>query len=182
MRSLLAGLPITLLSPADRGLHLNVAEDGNSYAENAAIKALAFMRASGVAALADDSGLEVDALEGRPGLYSHRFAPWPHATDADRRAYLLAQLHGIPGPWLAHFHCTVAIALPGGELYYANGDCYGEITSNERGSHGFGYDPVFYIPENQATMAELDDEVKNQISHRARAIQAAIPILKNLLA
>src|SRR5512133_3669034 len=114
IQDLLSGVDVTLISPSSLGLHLNVVEDGPTYAENAALKARAYARASGRTALGDDSGLEVDALGGKPGLYSHRFAPQPDATDADRRAYLLEQLRGIPFPaaqpgWPACFYCAVAI-------------------------------------------------------------------------
>jgi XTP/dITP diphosphohydrolase len=177
MRSLLAGLPLELVTPALIGLNFEVLEDGQTYAENAARKALAFNRASGLATLADDSGLEVDALGGQPGLQSHRFAPWPDATDADRRAYLLQQLHGRPQPWKARFLCTIAIVTQDETVIYADGECPGEIIPDERGSNGFGYDPIFYIVERLATMAELEPEIKNQVSHRARAIQAALPVL-----
>ena len=179
-QSLLVGLPLTLVTPADLGLHLDVAETGATYAENAALKALAFMRASGLATLADDSGLEVDTLNGRPGLHSHRFTSQANATDADRRAYLLSLLLVKPRPWLAHFHCSIAIATPTGQISYADGDCPGEITPQERGSHGFGYDPIFYLSELQQTMAELEEGAKNQISHRGQAIKASIPILQSL--
>lgn len=178
MRELLLGLGLELFSPYDLDLRLNVDENGSTYAENAALKALAYQRASGLATLADDSGLEVDALGGRPGLHSARFSPLPNASDADRRAYLLEQLRGKPQPWTACFHCTVAVALPGGSLEFAKGECPGVISPIERGSTGFGYDPIFYIPERGATMAELGEAVKNQISHRARAIRAARPLLE----
>ncbi len=179
-QKLLADFPVTLIVPSTRHIHLQVEEDGKTYAENAALKALAYARASGLPALADDSGLEVDALDGRPGLYSHRFAPQPNATDADRRAYLLSQLKDLPRPWLAHFHCTIAVAQPDGQVFYADGDCPGEIIPVERGTHGFGYDPIFYLAEWQATMAELEDDAKNQVSHRGRAARAAIPILRSI--
>ena len=102
-----------------------------------AIKALAFYNAAQMLTLADDSGLEVDVLNGAPGLYSARFSPLPGATDADRRAYLLAQLEGKPRPWAARFHCTVAIAIPDSDPLYAEGNCPGEIIPEERGSNGF---------------------------------------------
>ncbi|HEX2978903.1 MAG TPA: RdgB/HAM1 family non-canonical purine NTP pyrophosphatase [Anaerolineaceae bacterium] len=181
MQDLLQGLDFALLTPRDVGLELEVEEDGQTYAENAARKALAFARASGLPALADDSGLEVDALGGQPGLHSHRFGPGMAASDAERRAYLLSRLAGLPRPWTAHFHCTVAVALPGGEVRLADGDCPGEILPEERGAGGFGYDPVFYIPAAGQTMAELGMAEKNRISHRARAIQAARPILEELM-
>jgi XTP/dITP diphosphohydrolase len=174
------GQAFELILPAQIGLHLNVVEDGATYVENAARKALAYARASGLAALGDDSGLEVDALGGEPGLYSARYHPQPGARDADRRAYLLGKLRGFPAPWTARFRCAIVLALPGGEMYSAEGACEGEIVSQERGSGGFGYDPIFLFTELGQTMAELPPELKNRISHRARAIQAALPFLANI--
>jgi XTP/dITP diphosphohydrolase len=141
-------------------------------------KARAYAAASGLVALADDSGLEVDALNGAPGLYSARYSAKPGATDADRRKYLLENLHTRPRPWKAHFHATVAIAQPAGEIRFADGNCYGEIIPEERGMNGFGYDPIFFIPDKGCTMAELEQEEKNKLSHRGLAVKAAIPILK----
>ncbi len=181
IKALLDGLDLTLLTPADLGIALEVTEDGQTYTENAARKAAAFAQASGLIALGDDSGLEVDALGGQPGLHSHRFCPIPNATDADRRKYLLERLCDKPRPWTAHFRATVAIALPSGELKLAAGQCEGEIIPDERGSNGFGYDPIFFIPELGRTMAELEMNEKNRLSHRARAIQNAIPILEDVL-
>jgi len=181
IKALLDGLGLALLTPADLGLVLEVNEDGQTYAENASKKAAAFAQASGLVALGDDSGLEVDALGGQPGLHSHRFCPIPNATDADRRKYLLQRLGDQPRPWTARFRATVAIALPSGEVKLATGQCEGEIIPDERGSNGFGYDPVFFIPELGRTMAELGMDEKNRLSHRARAIQNAIPVLKEIL-
>ncbi|TLN24294.1 RdgB/HAM1 family non-canonical purine NTP pyrophosphatase [bacterium] len=177
-RELLGDLPVELVLPER---DLQVAETGSSYAENAALKARAYAAASGLLTLADDSGLEVAALGGAPGLYSARYSPLPGANDADRRAHLLANLRGLPQPWTAHFHCTVAVALPGGEIHFADGQVYGEILLEERGSNGFGYDPLFLLPELGRTMAELTREEKNTLSHRARAVHAALPELKMLL-
>ena len=173
--------PFELVLPGQLGIHLQVEEDGATYAENAAKKALAYAQASGLAVLADDSGLEVDALGGQPGLFSARYAPWPQATDADRRRYLLQNLQGKSRPWTAHFHCTVAIAGPGGGIDYAEGDCPGEIIPEERGDNGFGYDPIFLIPRLGLTMAELPMQQKNRLSHRARAVLAALPVLRRLV-
>ncbi len=182
IRALLDDPALLLLTPADLGLHLEVAEVGATYAENAALKAQAFAHASGLLALADDSGLEVQALGGLPGLRSARFAPQPGATDADRRAYLLQRLGDAPRPWTACFHCTVALATPAGALHFAEGRCPGEIIPEERGDHGFGYDPIFLLPELGRTMAQLSMEEKNRLSHRARAVLAVRPILAGLLA
>jgi XTP/dITP diphosphohydrolase len=177
IQEILEGAPFKLLLPDDLGINLDVAEVGSSYAENAALKAAAYSRASHLLTLGDDSGLEVDALGGEPGLYSARYSPLAHASDADRRAQLLRNLAGLPQPWTAHFHCTVAIATPDGTLYYAEGDCAGEIIAQERGSNGFGYDPIFLVAGRGLTMAEISSDEKNQISHRARAVKAALPIL-----
>jgi XTP/dITP diphosphohydrolase len=183
IRALLKDLPLTLIIPADIHLDLDVEERGLTYAENAALKAAAFADATGLISLADDSGLEVDALNGAPGLHSARFSPHPHATDADRRRRLLDALRECPPPWLARFRCTVAIAShdPGTEIQFTEGICEGEIIPEERGQRGFGYDPIFLIPEFGKTMAELTLEEKNRVSHRARAIFAARPRLLTML-
>lgn len=186
IQAVLAGLPVDLLLPTDLGLTLRVDETGETYAENAALKARAYCQTSGLLTLADDSGLEVAALNGAPGLHSARFSPVPGASDADRRALLLQTLSTFPVPhdapgWPAHFHCTVAVADPDGSLYFSDGRCDGFIVPQERGHNGFGYDPIFYMPEHNATMAELPDEVKNRVSHRARALQAALPLLHRLI-
>jgi XTP/dITP diphosphohydrolase len=178
IKALLGGTGLTLLTPADLGLALEVSEDGLTYAENATKKARAFSQASGLLTLGDDSGLEVDALRGQPGLYSHRFSPNPDATDADRRKYLLEKLQEASRPWTARFRATVAVVLPSGEAHLTSGHVDGEIIPEERGSNGFGYDPIFFIPGIGRTMAELDMDEKNRLSHRALAIQNAIPILK----
>ena len=180
IKALLGGTGLTLLTPADLGLTLEVPEDGLTYAENASKKATAFSQASGLLALGDDSGLEVDALGGQPGLHSHRFCPIPDATDADRRNYLLEKLQEAPRPWTAHFHATVAVVSPSGEAHITSGQCDGEIIPEERGSNGFGYDPIFFIPGIGRTMAELEMDKKNRLSHRALAIQNAVPILKEI--
>ena len=180
LQAILADLPLELVTPADINLDLDVFEDGATYAENASKKALAFAHASGLVCIADDSGLEVDALDGAPGLYSARYSSKPGASDADRRAYLLQNLNGKPRPWKARFRATVAIAGPEGSVQIAEGTCPGEIIPEERGTGGFGYDPIFFMPELGQTMAELSDETKNRLSHRARAVQAAKPILMRL--
>lgn len=182
-QEILANEPFKLYLPADLGLRLEVEETGNTYAENAALKARTYAVASGLMTLADDSGLEVDALNGAPGLYSARYAPKAGANDADRRAYLLTELaqRGAKRPWLAHFHCTVAVGTPAGEVNFAEGNCCGEIIPEERGSNGFGYDPIFYLAAYEQTMAEISSEVKNRISHRALAAQAALGLLYRAL-
>ena len=181
---LLIDLPVTLeiTFPVREGLTLEVEESGETFEENARIKALAYSQASGLIALADDSGLEVDALGGAPGVHSARYAG-PAATDADRYRKLLDALADSPeGQRRARFRCVVAIALPDGTVHTAEGICEGEIGFAPRGEHGFGYDPVFIV-EGYAghTMAELAPEVKNEISHRGRAVAAIKPVLQKLL-
>jgi XTP/dITP diphosphohydrolase len=179
-RELLAELKAELVFPNDIGLDLEVDEDGATYRENAAKKALAFCRASGLVSMADDSGLEVEALGGEPGVRSSRYAG-EGADDPRRRAFLLEKLRDAPDPRKARFVCVIAVAVTGGGVEYAEGECPGEITFAERGANGFGYDPVFQLTDRTVTMAELPADEKNRISHRARAAQAAIPILKRLL-
>lgn len=179
-RALLAPLDARLCFPPELDLQIEVPEDGATFADNARQKARAYERVSNLLTLADDSGLEVDALGGAPGIYSARYAS---GHDADRVAVLLAQLRGVP--WerrTARFRCVIAIVTPTGELYNAEGVCEGLIAFEPAGRGGFGYDPVFYLPEYNCTMAELPQEEKNRISHRARAVEAALPTLRRLLA
>jgi XTP/dITP diphosphohydrolase len=180
-QSILQSLEVQLVLPADIGVSLQVEEDGADYYQNALKKALAYCQASGLITMADDSGLEVDALNGAPGLHSARFSPKPGATDADRRAFLLEKLAQQQRPWPAKFHCTLVLALPNGELFSFEGNCHGQIVSEERGQNGFGYDPVFQLNDRTQTMAELLEEEKNRLSHRGRAVLAAIPTLKEIL-
>lgn len=182
LQELLAAIPgIELVMPSQLGITLEVEETGSTYAENAALKARAYCEAGGLVTLADDSGLEVYALGGAPGIYSARYSPKPGATDADRRAFLLENLREKARPWRAHFHAAIAVARPGGEVRIAEGDCPGEIIPEERGSNGFGYDPIFLLSERGLTMAELGDVEKNRLSHRARAVTNAELILKEVL-
>jgi XTP/dITP diphosphohydrolase len=177
---LLAGLPYKLISPAQAGLSFVVRETGRTYATNARLKAVAFAKASALLTLADDSGLEVDALGGAPGVLSARYAG-PGATDAERVANLLAQLEGIPTEGrTARFHCVIALASPTGIVRLCSGSCRGLITLAPRGGNGFGYDPIFLFPKLGRTMAELPVEVKNRLSHRARAARSARRILLDL--
>ena len=178
---LLGDLPIEVVTPQQIDLELSILENGATYAENAALKAQAYAPLAGMLTLGDDSGLEVDALGGLPGIRSARFSPRPGATDADRRLYLLQRLQGHPRPWTARFRCTVALATPSGELYFAEGECPGEIIPEERGQNGFGYDPIFLLNGLGLTMAELTTEMKNRLSHRARALHAARPMLTELI-
>lgn len=178
---LLGDLGVPLAMPADLGLALTVAETGATYAENAILKASAYAAASGLVTLGDDSGLEVDALGGAPGLQTARFAG-PGASDADRYQLLLRKLEGIPqAARTARFRCAVAVARLGGEVAIAEGTCEGLIALAPHGVNGFGYDPVFFLPEYGCTMAELPAGVKNTISHRARAVLAARLLIEEAL-
>ncbi|MBK9779781.1 MAG: RdgB/HAM1 family non-canonical purine NTP pyrophosphatase [Anaerolineales bacterium] len=180
LQELLTGIGIEFITPAGINLQLEVEEDGSTYQENAGKKARAFAQASGLISLADDSGLEVEALGGAPGLYSARYSPKPDAKDADRRAFLLENLKDRPRPWKAHFHATIAVAVPDGSMEFAEGNCYGEIIPEERGTGGFGYDPIFLLTDLGRTMSELSMDEKNRLSHRALAVIAAMPTLKQL--
>lgn len=147
-------------------------ESGNTYQENATIKALYAAKATGHWALGDDSGLEVSALNGAPGLYSARFAG-EKATNQDNRKKLLNEMHSIPeGKRQARFICCMAIVNPQGETKHITGICEGEITDSESGKSGFGYDPIFYYPPLKKTFAELSSEEKNKVSHRGKAVRS----------
>ncbi len=180
-RELLAGLPLEVTYLDAEGITQAVDETGVTFAENAILKATTYARLAGLWTWADDSGLEVDALDGAPGVYSARYAG-PGASDADRYRKLLDALAGVP--WArrtARFRCTVALATLEGAVCTADGTCEGIIAFGPAGNNGFGYDPVFYLPEHGLTMAQLAPEVKNRISHRGRAAQAAAAVLAELL-
>lgn len=170
-----------LVSPAELGIEVEVEESGQTYAENARIKAEAYARASGLVTLADDSGIEVDALEGAPGVRSARYGG-PGLSDEDRVRLLLRAMEGVPDDRrTARFRCVIAIATPEGEVRYAEGTVEGRVTREPRGASGFGYDPIFLLPERGLTTAELPPEEKNRISHRGRAAEKAKAILKAML-
>lgn len=179
--ALLDGLNLDICKPVDLGQELNVDEVGNNYLENALLKAQAWSKQSGIATLADDSGLEVDALHGAPGVLSHRITGVPAASDAERRKFLLLQLTGLSRPWTARFKCAIVVAVPGRESITGTGFCEGEIISEERGTNGFGYDPIFLVHGTGKTMAELSMAEKNQLSHRARAMESICPMLAEIL-
>ncbi|MDD4924320.1 MAG: XTP/dITP diphosphatase [Dehalococcoidales bacterium] len=182
LKLIFAGLPCSVVSPADIGIDLEVAETGSTFEENAALKSAAFARASGLLTLADDSGLEVEALGGEPGILSARYAG-ENATDSERVSFLLSKMNGIPeGKRQARFRSVIAITTPQ-DLHteLCSGECHGIITFEPRGEKGFGYDPVFFLPQLGKTMAELPKDIKNGLSHRGIAARNAIPILNNLL-
>lgn len=180
-QALLTHFAVQLRIPTQIGLNLHVEETGSTYRENAALKAHAFANASGLPCLADDSGLELDALNGAPGVHSARLVSMPNATDAVRRAALIECLQPYPQPWTARFRCILAIAAPNAEPCFAEGVCDGQIIPTPRGSNGFGYDPIFLLPQLGKTMAELPEDEKNQRSHRARAVQAARACLHTVM-
>jgi XTP/dITP diphosphohydrolase len=178
-RMLLQGLPYEMVTMAEAGVS-QVSEDGKSLEENAELKARVCAGQSRLLTLADDSGLEVDALGGEPGPLSARYAG-EGASDSERIAYLLARLGDVP--WSARsarFRCVIAVAAPDGEVELYSGECHGYITFEPRGEKGFGYDPVFYLPELGRTMAELPLATKNRVSHRGRAARQAYQVLARL--
>jgi len=176
-KSLLRGIPFELVSPAEVGITTEVDEVEKSFAANARLKATMMAAESRLLSLADDSGLEVDALGGEPGTLSARYAG-EGASDRDRVNYLLTKLEGVPEEKrTARFRCVIAIATPEGEVELCSGECDGLIALEPRGNRGFGYDPIFYLPELGKTMAELSPELKNRISHRGRAAEKAREVL-----
>ncbi len=185
LSQILADLELRLLGLDDFPGLPEIAEEGKSFAANAETKAREALRLTRLPALADDSGLEVAALGGRPGVHSARYAQDPNRPgghgDADNWGKLLEEMREIP--WeqrQARFVCEIALALPDGRLFRTRGECPGRISLFPRGTQGFGYDPVFWVEEYEATMAQLGPEVKNRISHRARALTALREILATL--
>jgi len=178
-RAIFSGLPFHFLSLHDIHLDLDVEETEATFAENAELKALAYARASGMLTLADDSGLEIDALGGAPGIYSARFAG-KETSYEERFRLLLEQLKGLTREGrTARFRCAIALAEPSGFYQTVEGTLEGLIADTPRGKYGFGYDPIFFIPELGKTSAELTPEHKNRISHRGQAAQLAAALLKN---
>lgn len=179
-RLLLDGLGYLITTPPEEGIAEVIAESGSTYEQNAQLKAVVYARSSRLTTLADDSGLEVDALNGEPGIQSARFAG-EAATDTEKVSLLLTKLQGVP--WerrTACFKCVIAIVGPRGRAEICRGECHGMIAFEPKGKNGFGYDPILVLPETGKTMAELPAEIKNQISHRARASQKARQVLQQL--
>jgi len=179
-RHLLQNLPCEMVTLAEQGISTLVAETGQSLEDNARLKATVLANESQLLAMADDSGLEVDALGGEPGPLSARYAG-EDASDRDRVSYLLARLKDVP--WekrSAHFRCVIALAIPDGEVEFCYGERHGFITFEPRGEQGFGYDPVFYLPELDKTMSELSLEAKNRVSHRGQAARGVYQKLEKL--
>lgn len=170
IRSMLDGTGVELLSLKNYADVPEIIEDGRSFQENALKKARIISEFTGLAALADDSGLQVDALNGEPGIYSARYAGLK-ATDDENNAKLLAKLKNIPaGKRTASFHCVLVLYRKDGSYDFFEGKWQGQIIDEKRGSNGFGYDPVFWIPELKMTAAELPAEIKNKVSHRGQAV------------
>ena len=183
-QELLDGLPVELVTPADIGLDIEVEETGDTLEENALIKARTYANASGITALADDSGLFVDALDGAPGVHSARYGAPDARTDEDRVRLLLGALAGVPeGQRDAAFRCVIVIADPGeSDVRMARGELRGILGLAPRGTNGFGYDPIFVVPEYGKTVAELDTETKHTLSHRGQAARAAREIIAEVAA
>lgn len=181
LKKLLEQTPVQLLSLTDFPHIPEVVEDGLTFRENAIKKAQQISQATGLIAIADDSGLEVDFLGGKPGVHSARYAG-PQRCDADNNHKLLNQLANVPQDQrTARFCCVIAVAAPGGVVETADGICPGIIAFEPQGTGGFGYDPLFYVPEYNCTFAELSLEIKNKISHRGKALAQAKQILQSML-
>ena len=179
-KEIFADLAFDLVTLDDVGIRDDVEENGATFAENARLKAVEYAQRSGLLTLADDSGLEVDALGGEPGVYSKRYAG-EGKSDADRYWFLLDKLKDVPqGKRTARFRCVIVIASPDGKLWQTDGTCEGEIAFEPRGAHGFGYDPIFQVTERGMRMAELPTEEKKKISHRAKAAEKAREILSQV--
>lgn len=177
LNKLLAPLQITVKSLADYPTMPETVEDGETFQQNAIKKAREAAQFTGILALADDSGLEVDHLKGLPGVHSARFAGEPKDDAANNRK-LLALMEGVP--WeqrTARFRCVMALCTPQGEIFTSDGSCEGYILEELKGQGGFGYDPLFYIPDYDQTFAQLDLEIKNRISHRGKALSGVLNIL-----
>ncbi len=174
-------LPLELVTLNDVGILGDVEETGATFEENARLKAAAFAQQSGLLTLADDSGLEVDALNGEPGVYSKRYAG-DHKSDAERNAYLLEKLRAVPqAQRAARFRCVIVLMNAQGEEWVTDGTCEGEIAFEARGTNGFGYDPIFIVGDTGKHLAKFSSEEKNKISHRGRAAIHAREILHQLV-
>ena len=178
LSQLFSDLPLNCITLNEAGFDIEVEETGATYGENALLKATILHRESRLLTLADDSGLEVDALDGRPGIHAARYAG-PNATNQDRWNKLLNELKDVSDAQrTARFKCAIALVTQGMPPITVEGVCEGRIAFAPSGNGGFGYDPIFFIPEYNCTMAELDETIKNQISHRARAAVKAKEILR----
>ncbi len=181
INQIMSDIGIKAVSQQELGINTVVVEDGSTFEENALKKAREVMKICREITLADDSGLEVDYLNGAPGIYSARYAG-EKATDWERNQKLLSALEGVPfEKRTARFVCAIAVVFPDGQETVVRGECKGFIAFEPAGSGGFGYDPLFSIPEYNKTMAELDMSIKNKISHRARALSLLREVLKKYM-
>ncbi|MDR3542226.1 MAG: XTP/dITP diphosphatase [Desulfosporosinus sp.] len=180
LQELLVDEGIEVLSIQDIPDWEDVEENGETFADNAALKARAAVKRTGLIALADDSGLEVDVLKGAPGVYSARYAGEPKNDDRNNDKLLQLLETTADDKRTARFRCALVMATPFGKEYLTEGAVEGQIIRKRRGQDGFGYDPIFYLPEYARTMAELTLVEKNKLSHRAQAFRKAIPILRDL--
>jgi XTP/dITP diphosphohydrolase len=178
IKEILANMPYEVVSMGEAGIDLDIVEDGATYEENAMIKARALAKLTGSIVIADDSGLAVDALDGAPGVYSARFAG-EGASSKERNQKLLCLMQGVKNR-RAKFICSIAVIFPDGNSFIVTGECHGMIAEKEVGQNGFAYDPLFYVPEMNKTMAELDGQEKNKISHRGRALEKMREELKKI--
>jgi len=178
MQRILSDLGVEVVLQADIGIDVDVEETGTTFTENATLKAKAVMEASGLPAIADDSGLCVDWLNGAPGIYSARYGGVE--TDEDRYRLLLANMRGSTNR-AAHFHASIVCCFPNGDTLTAEGDCFGTLAFAPAGEGGFGYDPIFFVPEKRKTFSQLTAEEKNEISHRGVALREFAAKLKDYL-
>lgn len=175
LRAILSAYGLDVVSQREAGVHVEPEETGTTFEENSRIKAVAVMQACGLPAVADDSGLMVDALNGEPGVYSARYSGPDCISDSDRINYLLKKLENVPeGKRTAKFVSVITLVTPDGREIVARGECPGHILFERHGNGGFGYDPVFFAEDAGCTFAELAPEQKNQVSHRARALRAFV--------
>lgn len=171
LRAMLSKLNMEVISQREAGISIEPVEDGQTFEENSYIKAKTIMDACGLPTIADDSGLMVDALDGAPGVYSARFGGEKCATDRERLEYLLEMMKEVPDEKRgAKFVSVITMLTPDGKKIVARGECFGNILHEAHGCNGFGYDPVFFVPEKGCTFAQLPPDEKNQISHRAKAL------------
>ena len=177
MRDILAGFGVDVVSRKDVGIDIEIAETGTTFMENAMLKAEAVCKASGLPAVADDSGLTVDALGGEPGVYSSSYGG-QDLNDSERCDFLLKKMENMEQRG-AKFVCTIVCIYPDGRVISAEGECHGELLASPRGTGGFGYDPVFLVHGTGKSMAELSPEEKNALSHRGQALRALVRELRN---
>lgn len=181
IKEVLQYMPFEILSMGDMGITIDVVEDGKTFEENSLKKAIEICRISNTIVIADDSGIEVDYLDGAPGIYSARFGG-QEATDEDRNAKLLDMMKGVPfEKRTARFVCAIAVAFPDGRSFVVRDTCEGFVDTECKGDNGFGYDPLFYIHEYGKSMAEISMDIKNKISHRAKALNKMSVKMKEFL-